>query len=97
MSDFTLENWQSALSKVYTRSATDDAYRQLCLIDPRGAVAQVSDIELPADFQFAFFDARESYVYSFLLPPAPSSTRSMEEQTRQIIEWKTFCTDTGTH
>jgi hypothetical protein len=97
MSDFTLENWQDALSKVYTRSTSDDTYRQLCLTDPRAAVAQVSDIELPTDFNFTFFDTKESYTYSFLLPPALSAAVPSEEQVRRLVEWKVFCTDTGTH
>ncbi len=92
MSEFNEYNWKMALTKVYSRSIIDSEYRALCLSDPRAAVAQVSNIELPADAKLKFFDKRSDFVYAFLLPPVPAGQAEAEPMQR-LIEWSTLCTD----
>lgn len=91
MSEFNEYNWKIALTKVYYRSITDPAFRNLCLSDPRAAIAQVSDIELP-EANLQFFDKRSDFTYAFLLPPVPTG-QTGEDSVQDIIDWSTLCTD----
>lgn len=96
MSEFNLANWRDAISKVYTRSVSDDGFRQLCFSDPRAAVAAVSDIDLPADLVFNFVATHQEITYSFLLPPALGAAAPPANQVKQIIDWTVYCTDPTT-
>ena len=92
MSEFNEYNWKIALTKVYVRSTTDPEYRSLCLSDPYAAVAQVSDIKLPAGINLRFYDKRSDFVYAFLLPPVPLGTEGVTPM-QELVEWSTLCTD----
>ena len=94
MSEFNELNWKNALVSVYERAMTDTVFRQLCLTNAISAILEVSDIELPAGLNVQFFDTRQDYLYTFLLPPAQSANASTN--ANQLITWATLCTDPTT-
>ena len=91
MSEFNELNWKEALVSVYERAATDPVFRALCLSNAIAAIQEVSEIELPATLKVQFFDTRQDYVYSFLLPPVRSTDATTN--ANQLITWATLCTD----
>ncbi len=100
MNEFTIPNFQQVLADVYARACVDEAYRLLCLTDPRAAVAAVSDIILPPDFQFDFVEDKREMFYSFPLPPLlPPPLRGAREEKaiKDIIEWFCHCTQATGH
>ena len=69
MREFTLRNWQDTLARVFAKAAVEPRYRETCLLYPRAAVAEVSEIELPEYFKFGFVDEKAEISYSYALPP----------------------------
>lgn len=96
MSDFTELNWKNALTDLYQKSIEDADFRDLCLSDPRAAIAEVSDIEVPPELKLQFVDDRAEFVYFFLLPPVPAASAPSEQKVRDMIRWATICTDPTT-
>ena len=56
MSEWNERNWLNTLVSLYDKAVNDPDYRQLCLSNPRKAIAEVSDIEVPADANIFFFE-----------------------------------------
>ena len=92
MTPFTVRNWKNTLIKVYEKAQLDPTYRALCIANPMAAVAEVSDIELPPDFRFAFFVDPKTMLYTFLLPPARAADASNGDVADQLISWSVNCT-----
>ena len=88
--------WKMALISLYQKSVQDPTFRSLCLSDPVAAIAQVSDIEVPASIKLQFFDKREDYVHTFLLPPVSDARSESADPTQAMIQWATLCTDVTT-
>lgn len=97
MSEFTPSNWQDALSNLYTRASEDSVFRALCLTDPKAAVAQVSDIELPDWFKFDFAEKHHDLTYSYFLPPALGAASPSADTVKKLIDWNVYCTDPWTY
>lgn len=56
MEFWTSDQVKSTLAAVYKNAATDEAFRKLCLRDPREAVRQITGRELPDEFKLRFVD-----------------------------------------
>ena len=94
MSEFNELNWREALASVYSRAITDTDFRSLCLSNPIAAIQEVSEIELPSFLKVQFFENRQDFVYSFLLPPAQAPGTAVD--FNQLVRWAALCTDPTT-
>ena len=98
MSEFTPRNWKMALASVFERAMRDPEYRSRCLTDPKAAMNEVSDIELPPTLKFQFLDSRNDMVYPYILPPALTTTEARTATSggndlNELIRWATVCSD----
>jgi hypothetical protein len=101
MKEFTLRNWQDTLARVFAKAVIEPRYRETCLLYPREAVAEVSDIELPADFKFDFVDNKEEVFYSYALPPLqpgvrPDTVGEVESILAEVTAFLLRCTEPTT-
>mgnify|MGYP001214720083 CR=1 FL=1 len=53
---WTSDQVRKTLEDLYKKAATDAAFRDLCLHNPREAVKQISGLELPEQFHLRFVD-----------------------------------------
>ena len=92
MSEWNERNWLNTLVNVFDKAEHDPDYRRLCLTDPRAAIAEVSDIEVPPDANISFVENKQDLIYTYLLPPAVQPAETREDSTRKLIQWATTCT-----
>ncbi len=88
--------WKNALITVYERSIQNPDFRNLCLSDPVAAIKEATGLDVPAGLNLQFVEKREDLVYSFLLPPVPTTGAASGDQVQQMIRWATLCTDLTT-
>jgi hypothetical protein len=101
MREFTLRHWQDTLARVFAKAAIEPAFRETCLHHPREAVAEVSDIELPAYFKLDFVDEKEKITYSYALPPLQhgvreGNAREVESVLAEVTAYILRCTQPTT-
>jgi hypothetical protein len=101
MREFTLRHWQDTLARVFAKAAIEPGYRETCLHHPRAAVAEVSDIDLPAYFKFDFVDDRAKITYCFALPPlqrgvSEGTAREVEGVLAEVTDFLMRCTEPTT-
>lgn len=81
-SDWTPEATQDALRQILSRAGADVGFRALCLKDPRAAVREAVDRELPDGFELRFIDnarADLTLVLPDLVASAELSDRDLED------------------
>ncbi len=77
MREWTKETSERVLQDVANKSAVDPEFRKLCLSDPKAAIAEVSDIQLPPNFKVRFVEPEGANV-TMVLPDAVSEVEFSE-------------------
>jgi len=67
MRALTPEQVKQKMADLYKKAATDEAFRELCLREPREAFRQIFGRELPETFRLRFLE-RDGYDLTLVLP-----------------------------
>jgi hypothetical protein len=82
--DWTQEKADAVELEVKKRAIVDPEFRTLALTNPGAAIAQVSDIPLPAGFKIHFVDNAGANKTIVLPDPVPSVEELSEEELLAI-------------
>jgi hypothetical protein len=74
---------QDQVRAVLSRSATDKAFRQLLLSDPRAAIAEATGQAVPANFRVAFVENTADA--TVVLPPVVSETAELSDSELEAV------------
>jgi hypothetical protein len=89
---WTPEKWQQTTAALMRRAATDVPFRQKCLTDPKGAVKEISGIDLHANARIRFVEPAQDIVLTL---PALRATAELSDQQLESVagageSWKSW-------
>ncbi|MES2696437.1 MAG: NHLP leader peptide family natural product precursor [Verrucomicrobiota bacterium] len=81
-SQWTQEKWQQTTAALMRRASTDAAFRQKCLSDPRGAIKEVSGLDMHPNAKIRFSEPAEGLVLT--LPPLRTSAELSDKELERV-------------
>jgi len=88
MNLWTTELVKEKMAELYKKAATDEAFRNLCLQEPREAIRQIFGQELPQNFRIRFVD-NAGYDLTLVLPDLRTDDE-LDEKKLESVAGGTF-------
>jgi hypothetical protein len=85
MSYFLNEEDSKKLARLLARAAVDPVFRQRALADPRGAVKEITGIDLPPNFRLRFQEQPAEYDAYVVLPPPVSVGHELTDAELEAV------------